>query len=81
MRPVQPDSVTAEVPVVEAGSPEAEVADAEHPSVDDLFARLRASSSEVVARDVLDQEPSADAGHAANGSGEPLERRGRAGPA
>ena len=49
--------------------------------MDDLFARLRASSSEVVARDVLDQEPSADVGPAANGSGEPLERRGRAGPA
>ena len=64
--------MTAEVPVVEAGAPEAEVGDAEHPSVDDLFARLRAeSSSEVVARDVLDQEPSADAGPSTNGSGEP----------
>jgi hypothetical protein len=41
-------------------------------SVDDLFARLRASSSDVVARDVLDQEPSTDASVASNGSGEPL---------
>jgi len=70
--PVQPDSVTAEVPVVEAGTPGADVADADHPSVDDLFARLRASSSEVVARDVLDQETATDVDDAANGSGEPL---------
>ena len=40
--------------------------------MDDLFARLRASSSEVVARDVLEQEASTDASDAANGSGEPL---------
>jgi cell division septum initiation protein DivIVA len=57
----QPDSVTAEVPVVGSASNEAEAPDADHPSVDDLFARLRASSSDVIARDVLDQDPSAAA--------------------
>ena len=73
--------MTAEVPVVEAGSPEADVADAEHPSVDDLFARLRASSSEVVARDVLDQEPSADVEPRGERLRRAAQRRCRAGPA
>ncbi len=71
----QPDSVTAEVPVVDTGSPETDASEADHPSVDDLFARLRASSSDVVARDVLDQdEPSTstDASDAASGPGEAL---------
>jgi cell division septum initiation protein DivIVA len=71
--PTQPDSVTAEVPVVEEGSDDAEASDAGHPSVDDLFARLRASSSETVARDVLDEEePSTEATDAASGPDEAL---------
>ena len=57
----QLDSVTAEVPVVDSASNEADAPDADHPSVDDLFARLRASSSDVVARDVLDHDLSAGA--------------------
>jgi cell division septum initiation protein DivIVA len=54
--------------------PAAAAATADHPSVDDLFARLRASSSEAVARDVLDQEPTAGPGSAAVGA-EALARR------
>ena len=71
--PAQPDSVTAEVPVVEEGSEEADASDAGHSSVDDLFARLRASNSDVVARDVLDkEEPSTEASEVASGPDEPL---------
>ena len=47
------EPITAEVPAVNAPSPDAEASEGDHPSVDDLFARLRASSSETVARDVL----------------------------
>jgi hypothetical protein len=73
---VDGDQITDEVPVVEG----AESGDASA-SVDDLFARLRAASSDVVARDVLeaedtgsasaveDLEDAAEGGVASSGSG------------
>ena len=50
------EPITAEVPVVDAAAEPVSEEDRDHPSVDDLFARLRASSSETVAREVLEAE-------------------------